>query len=386
MEKSGWIFSTFLAVQVLTSFSQNTTGWKSIDCGINRIRSDGILRWDVDSDYTQTGFNRLVQKETTRAEFNTLRIFPNKTQDNCYIVPAETQSIRYIIRAGFYYGNYDGLSSPPTFNLFINDAIWTTINTAENNGEPFYKEIMIESNGSGVFKICLVQIKGGGVPFINSIEVVVLWDKMYSQMESNATYNLINRTNFGGEEIRFDPIKKDEMYNRIWSKGVTPSTCANVIDYTDDTSTFENYPPYLVLMSSIESSDLDSIFLTIDLPDYPQSAYFVFYITELVYRLPSETRTINIQIAGQDQGTVEAPAIGESIVITKYPVRVSGPVVSVILTRSEGSRLPPMLAAMEVLTKQDTNVNYTTQLSAAAREYISLAYSLIIPFILLLVA
>lgn len=118
--------------------------------------------------------------------------------------------------------------------------------------------------------------------------------------------------------FRFDPIRKDEMYNHIWSKGVTPSTCTKVIDYTDVTSTFENYPPYLVLMSSIESSDLDSIFLTIDLPEYPQSAYFVFYRTELVYRLPSETRTINIQIAGQDQGTLKSPAAGESIVITKY--------------------------------------------------------------------
>lgn len=170
---------------------------------MDQIRWDGILTWDVDSHYTQAGLNRRVQKKTIRDEFNTLRIFPNKTQDNCYIVPAETESIRYIIRAGFYYGNYDGLSRPPTFNLFINDVIWTTINTAENSGDPFYKEIVYESNGSGALRICLLQIIGGGVPFINSLEAVVLWDKMYSQMESNTTYNLINRTNFGGEEIRY---------------------------------------------------------------------------------------------------------------------------------------------------------------------------------------
>lgn len=65
---------------------------------------------------------------------------------------------------------------------------------------------------------------------------------------------------------------------------------------------------------------------------------------------------------------------------------VSGPDVSIILTRSEGSRLPPMIAAMEVFTEQDTNGNYTTQLSAAGREYILFAYSLIIPSILLLIA
>ncbi|KAL1819302.1 hypothetical protein ACET3Z_014171 [Daucus carota] len=353
---------------------------------MDQIRWDGILTWDVDSDYTQTGLNRRVQKKTIRDEFNTLRIFPNKTQDNCYNVPAETESIRYIIRAGFYYGNYDGLSRPPTFNLFINDVIWTTINTAENNGDPFYKEIVYESNGSGVLRICLLQIIGGGVPFINSLEAVVLWDKIYSQMESNATYNLINRTNFGGEEIRFDPVKKDEMYNRIWSKGVTPSTCSSVIGYTDVNSRFENYPPYLVLMSSIESSSMDSIFLTVELPEHQQSAYFVFYITELDYKSQSETRTIRIQIDGQDQGTVEAPSTGESKVVTMYPVIVSGPILSIILTRGEGSTLPPVLAAMEVFTKLDPNVNYTTQSSAPAGENISFAYLLIIPFIFLFVA
>lgn len=163
-----------------------------------------MLEWDVDLDYTQTGSNKVVQNGTSREEWNTLRFFPNNTQENCYIVPAETQIIRYIIRAGFYYGNYDGLSSPPTFNLFINDVKWKTINTSKNNGEPFYEEIMYENNGSGFFKICLVQIKDGGVPFINSIEAVVLWDKLYSQMENNATYNLVTRTNLGGDEIRYD--------------------------------------------------------------------------------------------------------------------------------------------------------------------------------------
>ncbi|WOG96216.1 hypothetical protein DCAR_0415549 [Daucus carota subsp. sativus] len=306
---------------------------------MDQIRWDGILTWDVDSGYTQAGLNRRVQKKTIRDEFNTLRIFPNKTQDNCYIVPAETESIRYIIRAGFYYGNYDGLSRPPTFNLFINDVIWTTINTAENNGDPFYKEIVYESNGSGALRICLLQIIGGG----------------------------------------------DEMYNRIWSKGLTPSTCSSVIGYTDVNSRFENYPPYLVLMSSIESSSLDSIFLTVELPEHQQSAYFVFYITELDYKSQSETRFINIQIDGQDQGTVEAPSAGESMVITMYPVIVSGPILSIILTRGEGSTLPPVLAAMEVFTKFDPNVNYTTQSSAPAGEYISFAYLLIISFIFLFV-
>ncbi|KAK1355422.1 putative LRR receptor-like serine/threonine-protein kinase MEE39 [Heracleum sosnowskyi] len=203
MSKALSIFLPFLTLQTLICLSQSTkfdmSGWTSIDYGINDMRWEGMLLWDVDSNYTQTRSNKLVQKETIRDEFNTLRFFPNSTQDNCYIVPAKAAIIRHIIWAGFYYGNYDGLSSPPTFNILINDVKWTTINKSKNNGEPFYEEIMYEKNGSGFFKICLEEIKDGGVPFINLLEAVVLWDKLYSQMESNATYNLVTRTNLGGE-------------------------------------------------------------------------------------------------------------------------------------------------------------------------------------------
>lgn len=88
--------------------------WQSIDCGREAIRLDDTLfTWNSNHDYTQTGTNKLVRINTTRDEFNTLRAFPNNTKDNCYNVPIDTQMIRYIIRVGFYYGDYNGLSTPP---------------------------------------------------------------------------------------------------------------------------------------------------------------------------------------------------------------------------------------------------------------------------------
>lgn len=53
---------------------------------------------------------KLVLKKTTR-------YFPN---NNCYTVSAETQTIQHKIQLEFYYGNYDCLCKPPTFDLFIN--------------------------------------------------------------------------------------------------------------------------------------------------------------------------------------------------------------------------------------------------------------------------
>ncbi|WOG96214.1 hypothetical protein DCAR_0415547 [Daucus carota subsp. sativus] len=326
--------------ELCTDSPSDISGWRSIDCGTNRTQYEGMLQWEMDSSYTETGLNILVQNKTTREELNTLRFFPNNIQDNCYSVPAETLIARYIIRAGFYYGNYDGLSRPPAFSLFINDVIWTTINTAKNNGEPFYKEIMYESNGSGVFKICLVQIKDGG-------------------------------------------------YNRIWSKGVTPYNCDNITGLTDFTAAHENYPPDPVLKDSVQPRGTDTIILTVDVPESaPQIAYFVFYITELFEKDTDERRTMILEIDGQDHGTVEAPSKGETTVVTKYPVIVSGPTINITLTRDKNSTLPPMIAAMEVFTKWATHVkqNYKAPSSGAAGGFISFAFSLMIPFVLLLVA
>lgn len=181
-------------------------GWWSIDCGSENLRvGDNLIVWDVDAAYTQTGTNNRVQQTqvTDLEEMNSLRFFPNKTQQNCYIVPAELQPMRYIVRAGFYYGNYDGLSTPPTFDLYIDDGKWATIDTSRNNGKPYYQEAIYQTYGSGYFKICLVQTKDGEVPFINLIEVVPLWVNLYPEMESNATFNLVTRTNLGGDEIRY---------------------------------------------------------------------------------------------------------------------------------------------------------------------------------------
>ncbi|KAK1364850.1 Leucine-rich repeat receptor-like serine/threonine-protein kinase [Heracleum sosnowskyi] len=363
----------------------DTSTWQSIDCGNCNIRLEGELVWNADSNYTKTGSHEIVQVKTTRDEFNTLRAFPNPTQENCYVVPTEKQRIRYIIRVGFYYGNYDSLSKPPVFDLFIDNIKWTTIDTSINYGEPLYEEIIYENKESGFFKICLSRIKDGGVPFINSIEAVPLFDDLYSEMEANATYNLVTRVNWGGPEVRFDEDNSDEIYNRIWSK-------ADEMPYHSDsgfpdlTLTYENYPPFPVLMDAIEPNfdASEPIIMTIDLPQLtPQSAYIVFYLAQLNFRGLNQNRTVKIEINSQDQGTVEAPDYGETTVVTKYPVMVSGPSINITLTRGDEWSLPPMIAAMEVFTKWDSNVHLK---SAAATEYFFFVYPLTIFAMLSLMA
>lgn len=105
------------------------------------------------------------------------------------------------MRAGFYYGNYDGLSNFPTFDLYIYNKKWSTVNTS-SIGRPIYAEALHTTNGSGSINVCMRQIRKNEIPFISSLEIVPLWVNLYPQMESNFTFSLINRINYGGNEVR----------------------------------------------------------------------------------------------------------------------------------------------------------------------------------------
>lgn len=181
--------------------------------------------------------------------------------------------------------------------------------------------------------------------------------------------------------FRYD-FNNDDMYNRIWSKDATPYSSFSGSSDPDLPPTYENNPPSVVLEDAIVATASDSITLTIDLPQStPQSAYIVLYLTNL-------GETLKIEIDSQDQGTVNATGYGVTTVVTRYPVMVIGPTINITLSRADESSLPPIISAMEVFTKWNTDHNTSTDhnISTAAPEYFSSAYSLIILFMLFLVA
>ena len=180
------------------------TGWWSIDCGGSSSRVvDGSISWEIDTNYTKAGSNMRVRQNQALEEMNTLRFFPNQTDNNCYIIPLKFPGYNYIVRAGFYYGNYDGLSKPPTFDLKLDRENWTTVNTSSSvdGGLPIYHEAIYLTR-SGNLTVCLVQTRDGEVPFISSLEGVPITN-LYEEVldTTTATLHLVARTNFGGSEV-----------------------------------------------------------------------------------------------------------------------------------------------------------------------------------------
>ena len=93
-----------------------------------------------------------------------LRAFPEGIR-NCYKVNV-TRGTSYLIRATFYYGNYDNKSSLPEFFIHLGANFWETITFFFDI--PIRKEIIHVSLQDYV-RVCLVN-NGTGTPFISSLE------------------------------------------------------------------------------------------------------------------------------------------------------------------------------------------------------------------------
>ncbi|XP_029124159.2 uncharacterized protein At1g24485-like [Elaeis guineensis] len=149
---------------------------------------------------------------------NTLRFFP-QGEKNCYLLPGRGQS-RVLLRAGFYYGNYDATSKPPTFDLQFDGHQWATVATSLDE-DPIYHEVVYKPNG-GSISVCLVRRGAdGGIPFISSLQVTPFPADIYREMDENMGFYLRSRADFGGfTDIRIG-VGMDEKFNRIWkAKGM----------------------------------------------------------------------------------------------------------------------------------------------------------------------
>ncbi|KAL6326448.1 hypothetical protein AAG906_008310 [Vitis piasezkii] len=342
MEKPVQILLVFLAFHLLGAASDK--GWWSIDCGGSSSRvADGSISWEIDTNYTKAGSNMRVPQNQALEEMNTLRFFPNQTDNNCYIIPLKFPGYNYIVRAGFYYGNYDGLSKPPTFDLKLDRENWTTVNASSSvdGGLPIYHEAIYLTR-SGNLTVCLVQTRDGEVPFISSLEGVPITN-LYEEVldTTTATLHLVARTNFA----------------------IPPNCHANVsipIGYSID---IENDPPISMLFNYIESMNVSyPITLDVNLPlqySTPLPAYFVFYFADLTStRVRGDIRTMQIYINGQEKTTITLQ-VESSKGIAIYPMDVMGSTINITLIPTNQSTLPPMINGMEIFTRHDLTAQLT---------------------------
>ncbi|KAG6526598.1 hypothetical protein ZIOFF_016590 [Zingiber officinale] len=188
------------------SQSTDALGFLSIDCGIEPGKSyvDHLtnISYVSDADFIDTGVNHNTSApyrgDVPTPVLDTLRAFPNGTR-NCYTIRsrAVVQGSKYLLRAWFRYGNYDGLlnSQSLAFELHLGVNYWVGVNVTMPN-LPYRKEEIIAVATAGYLSVCLVNT-GMGTPFISGIELRPLKDSLYPAVNKRRSLLLFHRWNLG---------------------------------------------------------------------------------------------------------------------------------------------------------------------------------------------
>lgn len=160
------------------------SGFISIDCGIsgNSSYKDSVtnIKYISDVNFTETGISKSISSDfnttTLPQQFWYVRSFP-EGERNCYTIKlAQGKGFKYLIRASFMYGSYDGQGTAPVFDLYMGVNKWGTV-VMGNESNIIIKEVVHVLPTSSIC-ICLVNT-GFGSPFISALELRLLKNASY---------------------------------------------------------------------------------------------------------------------------------------------------------------------------------------------------------------
>lgn len=122
-----------------------------------------------------------------------LRSFPEGIR-NCYKINV-SKGTRYLIRATFFYANYDDQNTAPEFDLYLGANFWATVkfvNVSIND----IKEI-IHVPLRNYVHVCLIN-NGFGTPFISALELRPISSQAYYNYTApSESLALVLRTDIG---------------------------------------------------------------------------------------------------------------------------------------------------------------------------------------------
>lgn len=182
-------------------------GFVNLDCGLPEntfyIDITTNLTYYSDYDFVSTGTSYIIVTNTINPslprQYETVRSFPSWSR-NCYTLEPATQSERYLLRAGFMYGNYDGLNSNAImFDLHIGANFWKTIEITNSSSR--YEAEIITVVMTDYVSVCLINT-GHGTPFISLLEMRPLIDSMYTLANASQYLDLYERVYMGPSEVR----------------------------------------------------------------------------------------------------------------------------------------------------------------------------------------
>uniref|UniRef100_A0A2N9G8P4 Protein kinase domain-containing protein n=1 Tax=Fagus sylvatica TaxID=28930 RepID=A0A2N9G8P4_FAGSY len=300
---------------ILLVHAQDQSDFISIDCGLQANWSytepSTSINYISDAAFIDTGVSKKISSEF-EGDFQqqawTLRSFPEGIR-NCYSINV-TQGQKYLIRATFLYGNYDGQSLLPQFDLHLGPNMWDTIKI-KSSLRPLNNRAYVTSVGSlALFaRYDLGSVNNKSYRYKDDVYDRTWAAKHYNKWKSLSTSLTID----------------SEMYNPYWVPSVVMSTAATPIN---------------------ESGPLEFY-----LPPEANSKYYVYmHFAELVELKANQSRSFNITLNGElwYDGTVVPSYLFTNTLFSPSALTGGNYVFSIFKT--ENSTLPPIINAIEIYT------------------------------------
>ncbi|KAK4408557.1 putative LRR receptor-like serine/threonine-protein kinase [Sesamum angolense] len=327
----------------------------SIDCGSSdSYKDDNLIVWTGDDGYVQGGESHSVQSSNSISRvMDTLRVFTTQKK-NCYHIDSVRQG-RVLVRASFYYGNYDGKSSPPTFDLQFDGNHWATVQTSST--VYVYHEVTYVMKKDSI-SVCVAQTNPAQFPFISALEVRGLESYMYVNVDDNYPLFLRRRVAFGSNAtIRFP----DDPYDRLWtpeviSGGMIPVRSSALFSKG---LTLADQPPPAVLKNAVTAITPNSTLqLSMGFPLVPAPVYVNGYFSEVAVLGPNQNRYFSIFKNNQSFSQPFSPPYENCTEL--YTSNLTASVNTTFsLVPTNFTTLPPLINAMEIFVIGDELTNGT---------------------------
>ncbi|XP_042397599.1 probable LRR receptor-like serine/threonine-protein kinase At1g51810 [Zingiber officinale] len=361
-----WLLLQILLINVLGLHCQpppDSTSFISIDCGISDgtsyVDSTTGLTYVSDNAYIDSGKDYNIDStylSSFRQELTTLRSFPDSTR-SCYTLRPVVQYYKYLVRAYFLYGNYDGLHrantlKPLEFDVYIDVNMLMTM-SIQNESITYRAKALIVAVANNSVSICLVNT-GNGVPFISSLELRPMDSSLYTLVNNNFYLQVYARLNLGATQTIRYPT---DPYDRIWREW-TRSDWTNI--NTTQPIQYFSYDDYRVPEAVMQTAVIPSgVGGVTDIEFYWDFAdtgfrnnrfYATLFFSEFDALLPNQSRAVDIFLNGYNCFADYPPSYLWADVIYS-----DGPLYQNYTYRweikpNDSFNLPPILNAVEVFS------------------------------------
>ncbi|XP_016170514.1 putative leucine-rich repeat receptor-like protein kinase At2g19210 isoform X1 [Arachis ipaensis] len=349
--------------------AQNQSGFVSIDCGLVDEASykdeTTSIYYISDASIIDTGechnISPKYKASSLAKQFWNVRSFPERIR-NCYSLKVpQGRSSKYLIRARFMYGNYDGKDSLPQFDIYLGTKWWESL-VFEDPTSVITKEIIFVASSDYVH-VCLVNTNKG-TPFISALEIRVLDSDAYliNSMELLARYDIGLQED---KTVRYP----DDVHDRIWtpynSKDWKQINTSLAIDKESTSYNFLPLPASTVMeTAAIPTNNNDNIEFNFYPKDNASAYYVYFFVAEIQKLEANQFRDFNFFVNGY---LLNGSPVNLKYLQSVYYISIlEKPRLEVWINRTSRSTLPPLFSAIEIYMTKNFSQSQTDQTDASA--------------------